>query len=222
MKLYVTVEEFLYAKKIENQTVRTLRGYKNTLNLFDRWIEKEYEIDELEKIRVVYLKQYIAYQLKMGHKATYVNNMIKILRAFLSIRTERIILILLITKVAEVKEEKPVIKTFSEQDDRQLLEYYSFANEEPRAKTKPQNLGPETTDWRQLYIFDFDDIVEAVEQRIEQLKEQVRLLRKQLDVLEKSVKSYVKSFRAANQELKTALGSCTWIYSEIKQMAQSI
>ena len=25
MKLYVTVEEFLYAKKIENQTERTLR-----------------------------------------------------------------------------------------------------------------------------------------------------------------------------------------------------
>lgn len=99
---------------------------------------------------------------------------------------------------------------------------YSFANEEPRAKTKPQNLGPETTDWRQLYIFDFDDIVEAVEQRIEQLKEQVNRLRKQLEVLEKSVKSYVKSIKAANQELKTALGSCTWIYNEIKQMAQFV
>lgn len=31
---------------------------------------------------------------------------------------------MLITKVAWVKEEKPVIKTFSEQDARQLLEYY--------------------------------------------------------------------------------------------------
>ena len=29
MKLYVIIEEFLYAKKIENQTERTLRGYKN-------------------------------------------------------------------------------------------------------------------------------------------------------------------------------------------------
>ena len=27
MKLNVTVEEFIYAKKIENQTQRTLRGY---------------------------------------------------------------------------------------------------------------------------------------------------------------------------------------------------
>lgn len=27
-----TVEEFLYAKKIENQTERTLRGYKNAKN----------------------------------------------------------------------------------------------------------------------------------------------------------------------------------------------
>ena len=60
MKMYVTVEEFLYAKKIENQTERTLRGYKNTLNLFANWLQKEWTIDELEKIRVVHLKQYVA------------------------------------------------------------------------------------------------------------------------------------------------------------------
>lgn len=41
MKLYVTVEEFLYAKKIENQTERTLRGYKNALNLFANWLQKK-------------------------------------------------------------------------------------------------------------------------------------------------------------------------------------
>ncbi len=28
MKLYVTIEEFLYAKRIENQTQRMLRGYQ--------------------------------------------------------------------------------------------------------------------------------------------------------------------------------------------------
>lgn len=71
MKLYVTVEEFIYAKKIENQTQRTLRGYKNALNLFANWLQKEWTIDELEKVRVVHLKQYVAYHLKMGHKETY-------------------------------------------------------------------------------------------------------------------------------------------------------
>lgn len=88
MKLYVTVEEFLYAKKIENQTERTLRGYNNALNLFAKWLEKEWTIDELEKIRVVHLKQYVAYQMKMGHKATYVNGIIKILRAFFKYTNE--------------------------------------------------------------------------------------------------------------------------------------
>jgi len=33
MKMCVIIEEFLYAKKIENQTERTLRGYKNALNV---------------------------------------------------------------------------------------------------------------------------------------------------------------------------------------------
>ena len=32
MKMCVIIEEFLYAKKIENQTQRTLRGYKNLCN----------------------------------------------------------------------------------------------------------------------------------------------------------------------------------------------
>lgn len=124
MKLYVTVEEFLYAKKIENQTERTLRGYKNALNLFANWLQKEWTIDELEKIRVVHLKQYVAYHLKMGHKATYVNGIIKILRAFFKYTNGEDYTDIAYEKVAWVREEKPVIKAFSAQDARQLLEYY--------------------------------------------------------------------------------------------------
>lgn len=124
MKLYVTVEEFLYAKKIENQTERTLRGYKNALNLFANWLQKEWTIDELEKIRVIHLKQYVAYHLKMGHKATYVNGIIKILRAFFKYTNGEDYTDIAYEKVAWVREEKPVIKAFSAQDARQLLEYY--------------------------------------------------------------------------------------------------
>lgn len=61
MKMCVIIEEFLYAKKIENQTQRTLRGYKNTLNLFASWLEQKWSIDELEDIRVSHLKQYVSY-----------------------------------------------------------------------------------------------------------------------------------------------------------------
>ena len=108
MKLYVTVEEFLYAKKIENQTERTLRGYKNALNLFANWLQREWTIDELEKIRVVHLKQYVAYHLKMGHKATYVNGIIKILRAFFKYTNGEDYTDIAYEKVAWVREEKPV------------------------------------------------------------------------------------------------------------------
>lgn len=88
MKLYVTIEEFLYAKRIENQTQRTLRGYKNTLNLYASWLDKKWSIDAIEQIRVSHLKQYVAYHLRMGHKATYVNGIIKILRAFFKYTNE--------------------------------------------------------------------------------------------------------------------------------------
>lgn len=124
MKLYVIIEEFLYAKKIENQTERTLRGYKNALNLFANWLQKEWTIDELEKIRVVHLKHYVSYHLKAGHKATYVNGIIKILRAFFKYTNAEDYTDIEYQKVAWVREEKPVIKAFTVRDARQLLEYY--------------------------------------------------------------------------------------------------
>lgn len=128
MKLYVTVEEFLYAKRIENQTERTLRGYKNTLNLFMNWLDKKWTIDTLEEIRVVHLKQYVAYHLKMGHKATYVNGIIKILRAFFKYTNAEEYTDIAYQKVAWVKEEKPVIRAFTVRDARRLLEYYDNKN----------------------------------------------------------------------------------------------
>lgn len=124
MKLYVIIEEFLYAKRIENHTQRTLRGYKNTLNLFTSWLQKGWELDELEQIRVVHPKQYVSYHLKLGHKATYVNGIIKILRAFFKYTNAEEYTDIDYQRVAWVKEEKPVIKAFTVQDATQLLEYY--------------------------------------------------------------------------------------------------
>lgn len=120
----VIIEEFLYAKKIENQTQRTLRGYKNTLNLFASWLEQKWSIDELEDIRVSHLKQYVSYHLKVGHKGTYVNGIIKILRAFFTYTNGEDYTTIEYKKVAWVKEGKPVIKAFTAQEARRMLEYY--------------------------------------------------------------------------------------------------
>lgn len=120
MKMCVIIEEFLYAKKIENQTQRMLRGYKNTLNLFASWLEQKWSIDELEDIRVSHLKQYVSYHLKVGHKGIYVNGIIKILRAFFTYTNGEDYTTIEYKKVAWVKEGKPVIKAFTAQEARRM------------------------------------------------------------------------------------------------------
>ena len=60
----------------------------------------------------------------MGHKGTYVNGIIKILRAFFKYTNGEDYTAIEYKKVAWVKEEKPVIKAFTVQEARQLLEYY--------------------------------------------------------------------------------------------------
>lgn len=71
-----------------------------------------------------HLKQYVAYHLKMEHKGTYVNGIIKILRAFFKYTNGEDYTDIAYEKVAWVREENPVIKAFSAQDARRLLEYY--------------------------------------------------------------------------------------------------
>ena len=114
----------MYAKKIENQTQRTLRGYKNTLNLFASWLEQKWSIDELERYKGQSFKQYVSISFEGGTQRYLWNSIIKILRAFFTYTNGEDYTTIEYKKVAWVKEGKPVNKAFTAQEARRMLEYY--------------------------------------------------------------------------------------------------
>ena len=76
------LDEFKLDCQLRRLSDRTIKGYyNNTLN-FLTYAEKHHEITEVDEIRTVHIKHYIQYLLNKKLAATYINGILKCLRAF--------------------------------------------------------------------------------------------------------------------------------------------
>ena len=76
------LQEFKLDCQLRRLTERTIKGYyNNTLN-FLNYAEKHHEVVEVEEIRTVHIKHYVQYLLNKKLAATYINGILKCLRAY--------------------------------------------------------------------------------------------------------------------------------------------
>jgi integrase/recombinase XerD len=119
------LKEFLFEIKIRNYTPRTQKGYKNNNALFHNWLNNEYSITELEEVTHLHVKQYITYLQKKGRKPTYINGILKTIRAFYEYCVAEGYCSKNICKqVKWVKERKVVINTFTDDEVKVMLNYF--------------------------------------------------------------------------------------------------
>ena len=76
------LQEFILDCQLRRLSPRTVKGYHNNTHNFLIYSEKHYEITEVEEIRTVHIKQYIQYLLNKKLTASYINGILKCLRAF--------------------------------------------------------------------------------------------------------------------------------------------
>ena len=76
------LQEFILDCQLRRLSPRTVKGYHNNTLNFLIYSEKHYEITEVEEIRTVHIKQYIQYLLNKKLTASYINGILKCLRAF--------------------------------------------------------------------------------------------------------------------------------------------
>ena len=76
------LQEFILDCQLRRLSPRTVKGYHNNTHNFLIYSEKHYEITEVEEIRTVHIKQYIQYLLNKKLSASYINGILKCLRAF--------------------------------------------------------------------------------------------------------------------------------------------
>ena len=129
MQLKDVLDEFLFELEIKNFSKRTIKTYKNNNNLFFNYLKNEFEITELENVKPNHIKKYFQYLIKKGQKPTYVNNILKNIRAFfLYCEEQEYIKEKPTEKVKWQKEKKVIINTFTTEEIIKILNAYKFTN----------------------------------------------------------------------------------------------
>ena len=119
------LKEFLVECHLRQLSDRTIKHERNSNNALLTFLEREYQITQIEDIRHVHLKGYIQYLIKMQRKETYINGLIKSFRAFFKYCVnEEYISVNPALKVSFQKEEIPKILTFKDEEVIRMVNYY--------------------------------------------------------------------------------------------------
>lgn len=123
------LKEFVFDCNIRKLSKRTVKSYKNCTSLFFTFIEKEFGVIELEKVTPSHVKFYVQFMMKKGLAETYINGVVKCLRAFFrySIQ-EEYIAESPCTKVAWQKEPNVIIKSFTDDEVIRMLKVFDYSD----------------------------------------------------------------------------------------------
>ena len=122
------LQEFKLDCQLRRLTERTIKGYyNNTLN-FLNYAEKHHEVVEVAEIRTVHIKHYVQYLLNKKLAATYINGILKCLRAYFHFAIQEEYAFSNPTaKVSMQREPKVLIQTFNDDEVRSLLLAFDYS-----------------------------------------------------------------------------------------------
>lgn len=129
MRLKELLSEFLMELQLQNYSKRTIKQYKNNVGGLLTFVEKEFTITELKKLNHQHVKMYIKNKQDIGRKESYINSIIKGIKAFYGYLvkedyTDKNI----IDKVALLKTTTTLIKTPTDKEVECMLKVFDFSD----------------------------------------------------------------------------------------------
>lgn len=126
MLLETVLKEYLYDCQLRKLSKRTIKSLRNNNNRLFLYLANTYAIFELEEVRRVHVQSYVNYLAEQGRKETYVNSILKNVRGlFRYCEDEEYIKESPVRKVKFQKEEITVIRTFTNDEVKKMVGYYS-------------------------------------------------------------------------------------------------
>lgn len=123
MKLEVLVKEYLIEIEVRKYTPKTIRGYRNGLNLFLRFCRENLDLYEIDDVTLATVRQFTKFMTAAGRKGTYINGLLKTLKSFLQYCYEEGYGGFNTKKSFKwCKEERPVIVAYNPSDVRKMLQ----------------------------------------------------------------------------------------------------
>lgn len=130
MKISTALREYLVEIEVRKYTPKTIRGYRNNLNLFLRFCEEEAGIEDVEDVALSVIRKFSVYFSSRGKKGSYINGLLKTEKSFIQFcydegyggfNTKK--------NFKWCKEDKAVVAAFRPEDVRRMLQSckgYSF------------------------------------------------------------------------------------------------
>lgn len=123
------IKEFKFDMECRKLSPRTIKTNVNITKGFVRFLDNEFDIKELEDITSLHIKKYLVYLEIEGRTDLYINQIIKVLRAFykycvqeeyISNKNNPIL------RVGWVKEEKKLIETLTDSEAKKMLKQWDY------------------------------------------------------------------------------------------------
>lgn len=128
MQLNDLHKEFMFHIQVKGLT-RDIKSYKDNNKRFIAYLENEHEITELDEIKTLHIKQYGMQLKNKGRKETYINSIYKSIRSLFNYCIEEGYLLSKhnpCTGVKWLKEETPVIKAFTSEEIKAMVNAYKM------------------------------------------------------------------------------------------------
>lgn len=123
MKISAAAKEYLIEIEVRKYTPKTIRSYRNNLNLFLRFCEEQANVQEIEDITLAVIRQFTLHLVANGKKGSYINGLLKVAKSFIQycydegyggFNTQK--------NFKWCKQDKAVIMAFKPSDVRSMLQ----------------------------------------------------------------------------------------------------
>ena len=123
------LQEFKLECELRKLTPRTIKGYYNNNALFLTYCHSEDGIERIEEVRPPHIRKYVMFLIGTKHKPTYINGILKCIRAFFKYCNEQeYISSNPALKVPWQKEGTVLIQTFTDEEVRRLLTAFDYSS----------------------------------------------------------------------------------------------
>lgn len=82
MKLKTAAKEFYTEIEVRKYTPKTIRSYRNNLDLFVRFCQEQTDTEDIEDLSLAVVRQFTAFMTANGRKGTYINGLLKVIKSF--------------------------------------------------------------------------------------------------------------------------------------------
>ena len=123
MKIRTALREYLVEIEVRKYTPKTVRSYRNNLNLFLRFCEEEEGIEDVEDVELSTVRKFSMFFSTKGKKGSYINGLLKTAKSFIQycydegyggFNTKK--------NFKWCKEDKAVVVAFRPADVRKMLQ----------------------------------------------------------------------------------------------------